>query len=252
MSEHEIVIDHDEEKTVLNTEMTLVEHLTELRKRILISLVAVGIGSCISYIYIDELVRLIAAPAGRLYYMNPAEAFFAYLKVSIFTGFLLAWPIVMYQTWAFIVPGLTENERKASGLFIPVAVALFYVGATFSYCLVFPVGVKFFIGFATEGLQPLFSLGQYLSFFISCILPFCFIFELPLLVLMLVKVGTFNLGFLQGKRKFVLVSSFIAGALLAPAPDVFSQTMVAIPMIILYEISVLLVKYILRGKSSTN
>ncbi len=242
--------DHDaqnEQEEQLNAgEMSLVGHLEELRRRIIICLVVIGISSAVSYCYAQELVHFITAPAGKLYYMNPAEAFFTYLKVSVFAGFLVSLPVVLYQVWAFVVPALTNNERTAVGLLVPASVLLFFVGLAFSYYLVLPAGIKFFMGFATEDLQPLFSLGQYLSFVLSFLLPFGFVFELPLFILVLAKLGFISSGFLVLKRKIVLVLSFIIGAIISPTPDVFSQTMVAVPIVILYELSILIVKYILR------
>lgn len=227
-------------------EMSLIDHLQELRKRLIVSIAAVLVTSMVCYFYAAELVHLITAPAGKLYYMNPAEAFFTYLKVSVFAGFLLALPILLYQTWAFVVPALTKKERKASLFLVPASVVLFFVGLSFSYFLVLPAGLKFFMGFATDELQPLFSLGEYLSFVISFLLPFGFVFELPLFILVAAKFGLVSSRFLTSKRKVVLVLSFVVGAIIAPSPDVVSQTMVAVPVLVLYESSILIVKYILR------
>ncbi|MBP2639770.1 MAG: Sec-independent protein translocase, TatC subunit [Firmicutes bacterium] len=226
--------------------MSLVDHLQELRKRLIIMIIAVAVGSTACYFYSAELVHFITAPAGKLYYMNPAEAFFSYLKVSFFAGFLLALPVVLYQVWAFIVPALTLKERTATTILVPTSVLLFFVGLIFSYYLVLPAGIKFFMGFATDDLQPMFSLGQYLSFVISFLVPFGFIFELPLFILVLAKIGIISSKMLVAKRKIVLVMTFVIGAVISPTPDVFSQTMIAVPMLVLYEISILIVKYLLR------
>jgi len=238
--------DTNQEEQATDSEMSLIGHLEELRRRIIICLIAIGIGSAVSYYYASELVNFITAPAGKLYYMNPAEAFFTYLKMSFFAGFLASLPIVLYQVWAFILPALTNNERTAIGILVPASVTLFFIGLAFSYYLVLPAGIKFFMGFATENLQPLFSLGQYLSFVISFLLPFGFVFELPLFILVLAKLGFISSAFLLSKRKIVLVLSFVIGAIISPTPDVFSQTMVAIPIVVLYELSILIVKYLLR------
>ena len=227
-------------------EMSLVDHLQELRRRLITSIVAVMAGSVVCYFYAAELVQLITEPAGKLYYMNPAEAFFSYMKVSVFGGFLLVLPIVLYQVWAFIVPAMTTTERKAGVFLVPASVILFFIGLIFSYLLVLPAGIKFFMGFATDTLQPMFSLGQYLSFVISFLVPFGFIFELPLFILVLAKLGVISSRFLQTKRKMVLVMSFVIGALISPTPDVFSQIMIAVPVIVLYETSILIVRYLLR------
>jgi sec-independent protein translocase protein TatC len=226
--------------------MSLIGHLEELRRRIIVIIAAIATGSIVCYFYAAEITALITAPAGKLYYMNPAEAFFTYLKVSFFAGFLLALPIVMYQLWAFIVPAMTNKERKAGMFLVPASVILFFIGLIFSYYLVLPAGIKFFMGFATDNLQPMFSIGQYLSFVISFLLPFGFIFELPLFILVMARLGIISSAFLTAKRKLVLVMSFVIGAVISPTPDIFSQTMVAVPVILLYEISVLIVKYVLR------
>jgi len=242
--------DESDEQTLANenddNEMSLVDHLQEFRKRLIIALIAVAVGSAISYCYAAELVHYITIPAGKLYYMSPGEAFFAYLRVSLFAGFLLALPVVLYEVWAFVIPALSSEERLASLIIIPVSVILFFVGLLFSYLLVLPAGIKFFLGFATEELQPMLSLGQYLSFVISLLLPFGFIFELPLIILMLVKFGIIGSEFLHAKRKHVLVLSFVVGAFISPTPDIFSQTMIAVPIILMYEISLLIVKYVLK------
>lgn len=236
----------DEPQQVVPAEMSLIDHLQELRRRLIIAISAIVLCSGVSYFYAQQLVHFITVPAGKLYYMNPAEAFFTYLKASVFAGFLLALPIVLYQMWAFILPALTKKERKVSMVLVPISVVLFFVGLAFSYFFVLPAGIKFFIGFATEDLQPLFSVGQYFSFVISFLLPFGAIFELPLLIFVLAKMGIITSAYLANKRKLMLVMSFVIGAVVSPTPDVFSQTMIAVPLLVLYEISILLVKHILR------
>ncbi len=240
----------DEEEKELGEEqagdMSLVGHLEEFRRRLLIALLAVAVSSTGCYFYATEIVHIITAPAGKLYYMSPGEAFFTYLKVSFFAGFLVALPVVLYQIWAFVVPALSKKERGTGLFLVPASVLLFLTGLAFGYLLALPAGIKFFMGFATEDLQPMLSLGQYLSFVISFLLPFGFVFELPLIILVLAKVGFIGSAFLKSKRKHVLVLSFVVGAVLSPTPDVFSQTMVAVPMIILYEISYWIVRYIMK------
>lgn len=245
------VTSHDVDEESLATEITddnmsLVDHLQELRKRIITAIIAVVVGSTICYFYSSELVHFITAPAGKLYYISPAEAFFTYLRVSFFAGFLLALPVVLYEAWMFIIPALSYKERMASFILVPSSVLLFFIGLAFSYFLVLPAGIKFFMGFATEDLQPMLSLGQYLSFVISFLLPFGFIFELPLFILVLAKLGVISSKFLTTKRKHVLVLSFVVGAIISPTPDVFSQIMVAVPILVMYEVSTLIVKYILK------
>jgi len=226
--------------------MSLFDHLQELRRRLIICIAAVLGTSTGCYMFAEELVRIITASAGKLYYMNPAEAFFAYLKVSLLAGSLLALPLIFYHIWAFVMPALAKTRRTASFLLVIMSLVMFFAGLVFSYFLVLPAGIKFFMGFATEGLQPMISIGQYISLVISFLLPFGFIFELPLFIIVATQLGMIDSGFLVSKRKIVIVLSFVIGAIVAPSPDVFSQAMIAIPLLVLYEMSIVIVKHILH------
>ena len=227
-------------------EMTLVGHLGELRRRIIVAVVAVVIGALAAYYYIDELMRFVTAPAGKLYFMSPAEGFFAYLKLAVFAGFMLALPVVLWQVWAFVAPALTSGEKKWAFIMVPGAVALFFTGVAFAYLLVWPAAVNFFLGFGSESLQPMLSLGQYLSFLLSFILPFGIIFNLPLALLVLAKMGIISSRFLAKQRRMMILVAFIIGGIITPTPDIFTQTMMAIPIILLYEASIWAVKILLR------
>lgn len=228
------------------SEMSVIDHLQELRQRLIVAILFVGAASTVSFFFVDDLIKWITLPAGKLYYLNPAEAFFAYMKLSVFTGFLLSAPVVLYQVWAFVVPALTRSEKSLAVILVPASVFLFYLGLAFSYFLVLPVAVKFFMGFATESLQPLFSLGQYLSFVMSMLLPFGMIFELPLFIFVLAKLGVISSAFLAEKRKLALLLAFIIGGVVTPTPDLFGQVMIAIPLLLLYEGSIWLVKAVLH------
>lgn len=226
--------------------MSLIGHLEELRKRIIRSLTAICIGSGICYYFIEDIMHYLTLPAGKLYYMQPMEAFFTYLKVAIFAGFLLALPIVLYEIWCFVLPALTIRERKVLLLVVPSSVILFFGGLLFSFFLVLPAAIKFFIGFGTDNLMPLFSVGRYFDFIISFVLPFGVVFELPLIVVILAKIGFINSKFLLKKWRIVIFLAFVIAAVISPTPDVFTQCTIALPMIILYFSSYLIVRFILR------
>ena len=207
--------------------LSLVGHLSELRRRIIIMVVAIIIGTGIAYYYVDVLLDILLAPAGKLYYMRPTEAFFTYMKVSIVGGIILASPIILHQIWLFVKPALTAREKHLSNWILPVAFLLF-------------------VGFATDELQPMFSIGQYMDFVLAFVLPFGFIFELPLVIIIM---GYFNLitsQFLKKKRKIFILLSFIIGAVISPTPDMFSQTMIALPMILLYETSLFVLAKVMK------
>ena len=163
--------------------MSVVDHLSELRTRLVIAIVAIIIGTLGAYYYVEDILQILVAPAGKLYYTKPTEAFFTYMKISLVAGCIVSSPVWFYQIWAFIVPALSKGEKKVTFMVVPTAVVLFVVGVLFSYYLVLPMAIQFFIGFGTDELQPLFSIGQYIDFVIAFILPFGITFELPLILI---------------------------------------------------------------------
>lgn len=226
--------------------MSLIEHLTELRSRLIKCLLAVAAGSLIGYFFIEDIMHYITLPAGKLYYMQPAEAFFTYIKVACVTGFLLALPIIFWHVWRFFLPALTRAERMVLGLIVPISVVLFFCGLAFSFFLVLPAGIKFFLGFGTSELEALFSVDKYFDFVIMFVLPFGFIFELPLIITILGKLGLITSEFLKKYQRMVIFLSFVIGAIITPTPDIFTQSMIALPIIVLYEVGYFIVRYILR------
>lgn len=223
------------------TEQPLRDHLQEFRKRLIICLVVVAIAALACYNYVDDIIALLSGPAGKLYFMNPSEVFFTYMEIALYAGILFTFPVLLYEVWAFVAPALWPEERRAVLVILPTAVILFYVGLVFAYYLVIPAAVTFFMGFATQTLQPMFSLESYLSFILALTLPFGFIFELPLIVVFLAKIGLVTGDFLKGKRKILIVIAFIFAAVVSPTTDIFTQTMIAVPLIVLYEISLFIV-----------
>lgn len=223
------------------TEQPLRDHLQEFRKRFIICLVVVAIAALACYNYVDDIIALLSGPAGKLYFMNPSEVFFTYMEIALYAGILFTLPVLLYEVWAFVAPALWPEERRAVLVILPTAVILFYVGLVFAYYLVIPAAVTFFMGFATQTLQPMFSLESYLSFILALTLPFGFIFELPLIVVFLAKIGLVTGDFLKGKRKILIVIAFIFAAVVSPTTDIFTQTMIAVPLIVLYEISLFIV-----------
>ena len=228
-------------KPDVQTEQPLRDHLQEFRKRLIICLVVVAIAALACYNYVDDIIALLSGPAGKLYYMNPSEVFFTYMEIALYAGILFTLPVLLYEVWAFVAPALWPEERRAVLVILPTAVILFYVGLVFAYYLVIPAAVTFFMGFATQTLQPMFSLESYLSFILALTLPFGFIFELPLIVVFLAKIGLVTGDFLKGKRKILIVIAFIFAAVVSPTTDIFTQTMIAVPLIVLYEISLFIV-----------
>ena len=226
--------------------MTLIAHLTELRSRLIKCLLAVAVGSGVGYYFIEDIMHYLTVPVGKLYYMQPAEAFFTYIKIAVVVGFLLALPVIFYHVWRFFLPALTPAERLVLGIVVPVSVILFFLGLAFSFFLVFPAAIMFFKGFGNEELEALFSVNRYFEFVIMFVLPFGFVFELPLVITILGKMGMITSTFLQKYARIVVFLSFIIAAVISPTPDVFTQSMIALPMIVLYGVGYVIVRFILR------
>lgn len=226
--------------------MSLIAHLTELRARLIKCLIAVALGSCVGYYFLEDIMHYLTLPAGKLYYMQPSEAFFTYLKVAVAAGFLIALPVIFYQVWRFFLPALTRTERMVLGLIVPSSVLLFFGGLVFSFFLVLPAAVQFFMGFGNAELEALFSVDKYFDFVIWFVLPFGFVFELPLVIIILAKIGLIGSSFLRKYQRIVIFLAFVIAAVITPTPDVFTQTMIALPMIVLYEVGYLIVRYIMR------
>ncbi|MBA3018380.1 MAG: twin-arginine translocase subunit TatC [Desulfobacteraceae bacterium] len=220
-------------------------HLEELRKRLVICFIAIAIGFIISYGFKEKIFHYLTIPLisamqadDKLIFTGLPEAFFTYLKVSLLSGLMLSAPVILYQFWLFVAPGLYGKERK---LLVPIVFlsSFFFIGgALFGYFIVFPFGFKFFLGFATETIRPLPSMREYLSFSSMLLLAFGLVFELPLVIIFLARLGIVSVEFLKKNRKYAILLFFVVAAILTP-PDVVTQIMMAVPLMALYEISII-------------
>ncbi|MDP3284635.1 MAG: twin-arginine translocase subunit TatC [Desulfobacterales bacterium] len=220
-------------------------HLEELRKRLVICCVAIGIGVVIAYGFKEKLFEILTLPliremrpGDKLIFTGLTEAFFTYMKVSFLAGIMLASPVIIYQFWAFVGPGLYQKERR---YFVPIVLlSLFFFagGSFFCFFVVFPFAFKFFLSFATDVIQPLPSMKEYLSFASVTMLAFGLVFELPLVIVFLARLGVVTVDFLRKNRKYAILLIFLVAAILTPGPDVVSQVLMAFPLMFLYEISI--------------
>ena len=238
----------------------LIEHLIELRQRLLWSVAALTVAFLISIFFADEIFGILVQPLtdafpageGKLIYTKLYEAFFVEIKVAMFAAFFLAFPIISNQLWAFVAPGLYANEKKAFLPFLIATPVLFIAGASLAYFIVMPTAFKFFLGFegTVGGLQQeaLPAMGDYLSLVMQFILAFGVCFQLPVLLLLLNRAGIVSRQQLKGIRRYMIVGAFALAAILTP-PDVVSQLMLGIPLILLYEVSLLIMWFTERKKS---
>ncbi len=230
--------------------MPFLDHLEELRWTIIRSLSAVVVCAVIAYVYSKEIVDFLHRPAPdvNLIFLSPTEAFMTYLKVAMYAGLVLALPYVSWEFWRFIVPGLLAKEKKLVPPIVFFTVICFLIGALFAYFLIIPFGLKFLItGFQTDYLSAKITIGSYLGFVATMVLVFGTVFELPVLAYFLSLIGLLTPQFLRSKRRYGIVLIFIIAAILTP-PDAFTQTMLAVPLLILYEISIWVSAAVYRAK----
>lgn len=223
--------------------MPLSGHLSELRRRLLISLAMLAVGMIISNVWLDEIMAFLTAPAGKLYFMKPAEAFFIYFKVMLTAGAILTAPVLFYEFWAFLVPAFTAREKTTLMVLVPPSLILFLTGIAFSWFIVLPQGLHFFLTFSSDFVQPMLSMESYLNFVFMLVLPFGVLFNLPLVLIVLAKLDFITSAMLAKKRKYIILLAFIAAAIITPTTDILSQCLLALPMIALLEISRLIIHY---------
>ncbi len=227
-------------------EMSLLEHLTELRSRLLKSFIAILVGFLSTFYFAESIYRFLSRPLievlpeaeKKMIFTSLPEVFFVYIKVALFAGIIVASPVLFFQIWKFVAPGLYKDERKYVIPFVLFSTAFFLAGASFAYFQIFPWGFKFFVGFQNENIQPMITMKEYLKFSTRLLLAFGIIFEMPIVSFFLSKIGILTPGFLRKNRKYAILIMVILAAILTP-PDVVTQLMMAGPMLILYEISIL-------------
>jgi sec-independent protein translocase protein TatC len=226
--------------------MTLTEHLEELRWCILKSVLAVVLASGVCYFFSDAIFGLIVAPLRRslqpgqnLIGTSVTEAFFVEIKVALAAGVLFSCPVIFYQIWRFVAPGLSGRERKLVIPFVLCATFFFVAGAAFCYRFVLPVAFKYFIEqYESMGVSPAIRIGEYFTFFFRMILAFSVTFELPVFTFFLVRVGIWDYRFMLRSFRYALVIIFVIAAMLTPTPDVINQSLLAVPMLVLYVLSI--------------
>lgn len=222
--------------------LTFIEHLEELRIRIIKSVVFIIIVAGILYSLADRILAYLVSPVGgTLVFIAPQEAFITNIKVALFGGLFFSSPFVLYQIWQFVSAGLKKNERRYTSLFGFFSFLFFIIGISFGYFIIVPIGLTFLLGFSNEFLIPMISVSRYVSFVGALMFAFGVVFQLPLVIVFLTKIGIVTPQFLSKNRRYAIVLIFIAGAIFTP-PDVVTQCLMAVPLILLYELGIIFSK----------
>lgn len=226
---------------------TIIKHLEDLRKAVIVSVVVILIATVACFYYSETLLDIIMKPLQafnqKLIVTAVTEAFFVKLKLSFLAGFVIAFPIVLLALWRFVAPALYPRERKYVYIILPICLILFAAGVLFAYFGILQLVLNFFIYMAGDMLDPMFKVDQFVSFVMAFTLPFGLVFELPVVTFFLAKLGIIKYEKMAKNRKYALLVIFIIAAALTPGPDPISQLLMGIPMYLLYEVSIIVAKY---------
>ena len=252
--------------------MSFLGHLGELRKKITVSLIATCVTFMVSFNYSEQLLESLMFPLRytldfsvtkmymyfipqdklhntKLVFLAPAEGFWMNMKIAMVAALILALPVIFQQLWSFISPGLHGKEKKYVVPFVLTATGLFLVGGAFCFFIVLPFAMGFLLTYKVgDFMMPLLSVGQYVDFCLKFILAFGAVFELPIIILFATRMGLITTQTLAKNRRYAILIAFIIAAILTPTPDAFNQTLMAVPMIILYEVGILAARIFVRRK----
>jgi sec-independent protein translocase protein TatC len=242
----------------VTTQDTFISHLVELRDRLLRAILAVIVVFLCLFPWARELYAILAQPliaalpaGGQMIATDVVGVFLVPVKVAFLVAFVIALPYVLYQVWAFVAPGLYVHEKRLVAPLVFASSALFLIGMSFAYFLVFPVVFKFMASIAPEGVAWMTDIEKYLSFALTTFVAFGVTFEVPIAVIVLVRVGVVSIEKLKEIRPYVIVGAFVIGAIFTP-PDVISQVMLAVPLWFLYELGIIVARLIGRSPAAAS
>jgi len=228
-------------------------HLAELRRRLIFCVGFLGVAFTGCYMVSDRLLAPFVGLLGtKMVFLTPMEAFMAYMSIAFYAALAVCVPIFAHQSWAFVSPGLLEKEKRFAGPVIVAASVLFFIGVAFCWFVVLPFAVKFLLAYGGDVMTPMISVKAYLNFCLSMMLVFGLVFELPLVVVFIHAIGLVSLESLWNFQRYWVVVAFIIGAIVTPTPDVFNQMLASVPLIVLYEVSLVYIYLFGRRKVEKN
>ncbi len=255
------------------SKMSFWSHLEELRKRLVNMAIAIGIGFILCFNYSEEILGLLLVPMNyttefvssfpflhytpnkatqELYFTTLVEPIMSHLKIGFIAGIIVMVPFLLHQVWKFIAPGLLPKERKYAGQFVFFATLFFFTGVLFCYFLLLPFAIPFLVTYKTEHLKPIIKIGDYIDFTLKFMLASGAVFELPLLMIILGRMGIIQPESLAKFRKYAFLIAFIIGGIVTPTPDVFNMTIMSLPIYFLYELGILGVRILGRKKKDSD
>ena len=251
MSEPEVSTSPDSAGADEHGKMSFFDHLTELRTRIVWSLIPSAVGLGISLYFTTAVMKFLTRDLKtELVFTTPTEAFWTYMKVAMIMGLFIAMPIILWNVWAFVAPGLHKHERKYAAPFVIVGSLLFLAGGAFAIFVVVPFAIQFLVSFGQEqGLKAMITVSSYVDFILKFTLAFGVVFEMPVVITVLSMLGIVTPQFLSKNRKYAILINFIIAAILTPTPDVVNQTLMAGPLCILYEVGIICSRVVGRKKA---
>lgn len=221
--------------------MSFFDHLTELRTRIVWSLVPAGVGLLVALYFTKPVLKFLSGHLNtELVFTTPTEAFWTYMKVAMIMGLFIAMPVILWNVWAFVAPGLHKHERKYAAPFVIIGSLLFIGGGAFALLVVVPFAITFLVSFGQDqGLRPMITISSYIDFILKFTLAFGVVFEMPVVITLLSMLGVVTPQFLSRNRKYAILINFVIAAMLTPTPDIVNQSLMAGPLIILYEVGII-------------
>ena len=233
--------------------LTILSHVTELRNRLIKSVIAIAIGSIVCFIFRDYIINILKLPAGGvdLQFIEMTEMMGTYMRLSLFGGIALAMPYLVYHAIMFVSPALTRKEKKYIYVILPWVALMFAGGVAFSYFILVPPATKFLLTFGSNVATPQIRVGNYIAIVTRLLLAIGLVFEMPVVTTFLARIGIVKAKWLADKRKIAIVFAFILAAIITPTFDPINQSLVAVPLVVLYEISILLAKLVQRKEADT-
>ena len=253
MADEQAPSDPEQERTL--GKMSFMEHLGELRTRIMWALGSAAVGLVIAFFVTDPAMRFISKPLAKMHtelvFTSPTEAFWTWMKVAMVLAIFISMPAILYQVWKFVSPGLHKHEKKYAVPFIVVGSLLFLIGGAFAMLVIIPYASNFLVTFGQEkGWKPMITVANYTDFVIKFALAFGVVFELPVVITVLALIGVVTPQFLSKNRKYAILINFIIAAVLTPTPDMINQTLMAGPLCILYEVGILCARLAVRKRKA--